>query len=210
MKGDLKAQSRNATIATDAWLVGSYAEQRKGDDMKIGGYFIKSDNIPILCDVACKDATVKSFGASEEFTIEPVEYIFMDGGGMVSSTEARIYWNANGSRFGSFVRQLPFAISHFQGKHEPTTKPPGCWIFDGFMRRYILSVDTIQPCIDEMKSLLKGTESLRQEAEMEMQQVVNGANKGGMRVLSERKCGCMSGKKYTECCGKALGLSQNK
>jgi hypothetical protein len=57
-----------------------------------------------------------------------------------------------------------------------------------------------------MERLQKGTESLRQELEQNTQQLYNQMSHG----FSARKCGCMSGMIYVDCCGKFIESPKHK
>ena len=128
---------------------------------------------------------------------QPIEHIYMDGGGMVRVKEPQISWLANGARIKVSVRGLPFALEHLDSLR-PSKTLEGCLEASGFCRHYVIAEKTRDDSVVQMRRLLKGTESLRQEVEIGLQKAVDASP----HARSVRKCGCMSGKQYIECCGK--------
>ena len=131
--------------------------------------------------------------------------IWMDGGGMVRFTEPKLAWEANGCKIGTFVRHLPFLIDAFR-QAEPRVKYHGMIVISGFCRTYVISPSTRDASIPVMERLQKGTESLRQELELDTQKAMNESPHGA----SFRKCGCLSGLLYVECCGKFVESEHHK
>jgi hypothetical protein len=135
----------------------------------------------------------------------PMEVITIDGGGSVRVGEPKVSWEANGCKMRTRVTHLPFALEAFQTLKEDD-ELKGCVQLRGFMRHYVLSIKTVKDSIEVMGRLLRGTESLRQELEIDMQKVMNQSE----HAFSVRKCGCMSGKIYVECCGKFVESEKHK
>ncbi len=155
----------------------------------------------ILCDDLGRDEWVEFLKAEGRWHDlagpHTTEHIFFDGGGMVRVDEPTVSWEANSCPMKTRVTHLPFTIEVLQG--EPSKELRGDLImFKGFHRIYALSQKTRDEAVVVMKRLLKGTESLRQELELDTQKSVNGVK----HFFSARKCGCLSGKMYVECCGK--------
>lgn len=165
---------------------------------------------PAECDDVGKDvwvAFLRSKGWLDETVCAamPQDHIFFDGGGCVRQDEAKVSWEANGCRMKTYVRHLPFVLDTFRWLKASDPLIPGCAGFGGFCRAYIMSERTIRESVVVMERLLRGTESLRQELEMGMQGVMNRAG-----AVSLRKCGCMSGLMYAECCGKHIEGEEHK
>lgn len=182
-----------------AWFIGT----PDGGNVYAAMEIMKSE--PINCDEDSREKIVNFLKKNERWdnekiTVQPVEYIWIDGGGMVRKGEPRVQFVANETPFAMHVRQLPFVIEHFEATKDDDPGMQGVIHMGGFCRHYIISLKTRDAAVEEMKNLLKGTESLRQEEEIRVHQLMNRA--GG---VSLRQCGCLSGKKYAECCGKAYG-----
>lgn len=131
--------------------------------------------------------------------------IFIDGGGSIIKGEPEVGWEANGSKLKTFVRALPFVLESFQ-ELKPNERVPEIYGMGGFHRAYYFSKKTVLESIAEMERLLKGTESLRQELEIGHQRIFNQVEGG----ISLRKCGCLSGLLYVECCGKSVESKTHK
>ena len=124
---------------------------------------------------------------------------------MISTEEPKVSWEANGCKMKTFVRHLPFTLERFRTLKEVSDLPGIRW-FGGFCRLYILTPKTVADSIETMERLVKGTESLRQEWEMNLQQTFNQCD----GAASLRKCGCLSGKQYADCCGKFIEDPKHK
>jgi hypothetical protein len=165
----------------------------------------------VECDDLGKDqfiAFLKSAGRWNDLIcgFQATEHIFFDGGGSVSTEEPMIAWEANnGAVLKTYVRHLPFILESFR-RLKPDKNLPDLRAMRGFCRLYIISGKTIAESIEAMERLQKGTESLRQELELSMQQGFNKMSHG----FSARKCGCMSGRIYVECCGKSVESPSHK
>lgn len=182
------------------WWIGSK------DDKNYDQLFKAMEAMKLANTVECDDlakehylAYMKSAGRwdDELCGIHPTPEIFFDGGGSVRTKEPMIGWEANGTKQKTFVRHLPFVLEAFQGL-KPDRNLPSLCRMGGFCRTYLLAVKTVRESIEVMERLQKGTESLRQELELDAQAIFNGMTKG----FNARTCGCLSGKIYVECCGK--------
>lgn len=186
-----------------AWFLGA----RDQKDIRDVHEIMRSD--PIEADDIGKEAIISYLTAGGRWRApaEAIlrESIWMDGGGMVRFTEPKLSWEANGCRMRTFVRHLPFLIDAFRTA-EPRSKYHGMIVITGFARVYVLSPATRDASIPVMERLLKGTESLRQELELDTQKVMNESP----HSASFRKCGCLSGLLYVECCGKFVESEQHK
>lgn len=165
---------------------------------------------PIETDDFGKDVTIAWLKSQSRWDDEingalPLEAIFFDGGGCVRVGEPKVTWEANGCKMKTRVTHLPFTLDAFKALKEHKHLK-GCVSFGGFHRVYILSLKTIHDSIEVMERLLRGTESLRQELEIDMQKTMNQSE----HAFSVRKCGCMSGNLYVECCGKAVESERHK
>lgn len=170
---------------------------------------------PAECDEAGKDAWVaflQKHGCWKEgvTAAQPMDEIDLDLGGMVRVGDPTVSWEANGCKMRTKVRQLPFILDIFS-TYKEAKNLPGFLAFGGFHRVYILSVKTTQESIADLERLVRGTESLRQELEIDFQKAIDStmALTGG-RAVSARKCGCLSGLVYGDCCGKAVELPEAK
>lgn len=180
-----------------AWFVGAKTVEvayQAGDAMK---------KVPAECDDFGKDAWIaflKSEGRwSDEFCAAlPSKGIFFDGGGCVGTKEATVQWVANGCPMETYVRHLPFAIDALRHLKLRDERLPGCLGFGGFIRVYIISEKTRDAALVEMERLLEETDARRKEIEEAMQRDMNVTP----NLASVRKCGCLSGLQYVECCGK--------
>lgn len=165
---------------------------------------------PAECDDLGKDrwvAFLRSEGRWDDESCGVLEHpkIFFDGGGMIHRNEPLLSWEANNCRMKTYVRQLPFLLEEFQ--HLKLVEAfPDVVGFGGFCRKYFLSPKTVTQSIKDMKRLLRGTESLRQELEMDMHKALNKT----VHAASLRKCGCMSGKMYGDCCGKHIESREHR
>lgn len=135
-----------------------------------------------------------------------IDAVWLDGGGCVRANEPTVSWKANGCTMKTYVRHLPFALDVLKELRAEDPNIAGCLGFRGFARIYLFSIQTRDEAILEMERLLKGTESLRQELEMDMQEMFN----KNVHVFSARKCGCLSGKMYVDCCGKHVESPDHK
>jgi hypothetical protein len=188
-----------------AWFVGA----KTNDLVYPAQDAMKKD--PAECDDCGRDAWVsflKSEGRWNEVVCAalPIDAIWFDGGGCIAQDEPLVKWEANGCHMKTYVRHLPFTLDVFRGLKVRDAKLPGCVGFTGFCRVYVLSDKTRLESVEVMESLLKGTESLRQELELDQQKLFNGMSHG----FSARKCGCLSGKMYVECCGKFIESKEHK
>jgi hypothetical protein len=184
------------------WFIGAKTSGQVYEAMDV----MKLD--PVEADTYGMDAVVsflKERGRWDDAicAAKPIERIFLDGGGMIRQGEPKVAWFSNDCGFKTFVRHLPFVLEAMEGR-KLHKELQGCIVFGGFCRKYIISNKTRLSSIETMRQLAKGTESLRQEGEIELQKVLANVNDdgGNPRALSLRKCGCMSDKMYTECCGK--------
>lgn len=188
-----------------AWFVGAASNElvyEAEDVMK---------KYPAECDDEGKDkwiAFLKANGRWKDGVVsaQPSDYIMLDGGGCVGTKEPKVGWEANGCPIKTYVRHLPFTLEMFKRLEPKDPKLPGIVGFGGFCRVYLFSTKTIEESIPQMERLLKGTESLRQELEMDMQNMFNRSP----HTASARKCGCMSGLQYAECCGKFIETPEHK
>lgn len=190
------------------WWIGSKEEQNYAQLMDAMKFMKIRDTIE--CDDLGKDqyiACLKTEGRwnDELCGVHPTSDIFIDGGGSISTKEPMVAWEANGAKLKTYVRHLPFALEAFQGL-EPYKKLPDLYIMGGFCRVYLIGKKTIHDSIEVMERLQKGTESLRQELEQDAQHLFNSMSHG----FSSRKCGCLSGKIYVECCGKFIETPNHK
>lgn len=165
---------------------------------------------PVWADDRGRDVVIEFFKGSQRWNPEvngfaPVEAIMFDGGGCVRQNEPKVSWEANGCKMRTFVTHLPFLLDTFR-KITEDPKLPGCVTFNGFARHYVLTLETVRDSLQNMESLLRGTESLRQELEIETQRIFNESP----NVASVRKCGCMSGKAYGDCCGKHVETQEHR
>jgi hypothetical protein len=159
---------------------------------------------PADCDEVGKDfwvAFLKGRGRwNDEFmAAQSTDHLFFDGGGSICQDEPKVGWEANGCTMKTYVRHLPFTLATFRDLR-PLEDFPAVTGFGGFCRRYILTPKTVAESMPIMERLLKGTESLRQELERDLQRTFNATTHG----FSARKCGCLSGKMYGDCCGKSI------
>lgn len=165
---------------------------------------------PAECDDEVKDSWVaflKANGRWKEGVTEaiPHDAIWFDGGGTISTKEPLVSWEANGCKMKTYVRHLPFVLAAFRGL-KPVVALPGIVGLGGFCRKYFLSPKTASDSIETMERLLRGTESLRQELEADLQRVFNEIP----GQASARKCGCMSGLMYGDCCGKFIETQEHR
>lgn len=182
-----------------AWFIGAKTREQiyeAEDVMK---------KVPAECDDFGKDAYIaflKSEGRWSDACCEAQksEGIWFDGGGAIGVQEATVTWDANGCPMKTYVRQLPFLLDTMRHLKVKDEKLPGCVGLGGWMRIYIFSQATRDAAIVALEKLVKEHEAERQRAEAEMQDVMNQAIHGA----SVRKCGCMSGLMYVECCGKGI------
>lgn len=187
-----------------AWYIGS---------KEVSGVYAARSSMkcdPAECDDLGKELLVeflKSEGRwnDEVCGAEEREYIYVDGGGMVRLNEPEVAWEANGCKIKTRVRVLPFLISRFEDL-KPVPEIPRLVGFGGFCRQYFLSPKTVEGSLETMRRLLKGTESLRQEVEMDIHKTLNEHG----NAASLRKCGCMSGKMYGDCCGKFIESKEHR
>lgn len=186
-----------------AWFLGA----REQKDIREVHEIMRSD--PIEAADVGKDTIIAylSAGGRWRAPAEAIthESIWFDGGGMVRFTEPKLAWEANGCKMATFVRHLPFLIDAFRTA-EPRSKYHGMIVMSGFARTYVLAPLTGDTALPVMEGLLKGTESLRQELELDTQKVMNDSPHGA----SYRKCGCLSGLLYVECCGKFVESEQHR
>lgn len=190
-----------------AWFLGAKSENDSAN-IYAACDLMRCD--PIECDDHAKDVVVaflkgRSRWDDEINGVHAVEKIFIDGGGSVGMHEAKVSWEANGCGMATYVRHLPFALDTFRNL-KPRKHLVGCVEFGGFCRSYVLSERTVRESIPVMERLARGTESLRQEAEIEIQKTFNMAP----NTFSVRKCGCLSGLAYVECCGKSVEGPRHK
>lgn len=190
------------------WWIGSKEEKNHAQIMDALRFMKLGDTVE--CDDLGKEqyiAYLKKGGRwSEDICgAHPTPNMFLDGGGSVSADEPMVSWEANGAGMKTYVRHLPFVLEAFQGM-KPYKKLPELFIMGGFCRSYLFGHKTVHDSIEVMERLQKGTESLRQELEQGTQKLYNQMSHG----FSARKCGCMSGKIYVECCGKFIESPRHK
>lgn len=166
---------------------------------------------PAECDEFGRDAWLTFLKSRGHWNDEvcaalPTEDLFLDGGGSILIDEPRVGWEANKCSLKTYVRHLPFALEQFRRLKARDANIPGCVGFGGFCRVYVMAEQTVTDSIPIMERLVRGTESLRQELEMSVQQDFNEMEHG----LSVRKCGCLSGLMYVECCGKFIETRRHK
>ena len=190
------------------WWIGSKEEQNYAQLMDAMRAMKIGDTIE--CDDLGKEQYIAYLKAGGRWNdeicgIHPIPNIFLDGGGSVSGDEPTVSWESNGAKLKTYVRHLPFVLEAFQGL-KPYKKLPDLYVIGGFCRSYLLALKTVHDSIEVMDRLVKGTESLRQELEQNTQKLYNEMTHG----FSARKCGCMSGKIYVECCGKFIESPKHK
>lgn len=155
----------------------------------------------IECDDAGKEAFIAYLKErnrwSDECGAHATPEIFFDGGGSISVSEPSIFWVSNGAGMKTYTRHLPFVLEAFRGL-KPDQRLPGMRRFGGFCRIYIISEPTIQAAMVDLERLVRENEATRQELERETQDRYDGMKHN----FSMRKCGCLSGNTYVECCGK--------
>lgn len=191
-----------------SWWIGSKEEKNYAQLMDAMKLMKIGDTIE--CDDLAKEQYIaylkKGARWSDEICgVHSTPDIFLDGGGSISTREPMVSCEANGTKLKTYVRHLPFVLEAFQGL-KPYKKLPDLYIMGGFCRIYLLGQKTVHDSIEVMERLLKGTESLRQELEQDTQKTYNEMSHG----ISMRKCGCMSGKMYVECCGKFIESPNHK
>jgi hypothetical protein len=184
-----------------------YLGPRENKDIYAALDVIKCD--PIECDDEGKDRMIAYLSERDRWKppAEAIENeaIWFDGGGAIISGEPCVAWEANGCRMKTYVRHLPFLLDTFKSlKTHDELK--GMLVMGGFCRLYVIGTRTRDESIETMERLVRGTESLRQETEMSLQNCMNKSP----NAASLRKCGCMSGKLYVECCGKYVESQKHK
>lgn len=189
-----------------AWWIGSKIEDAQHihdalDVMKCN---------PVEADDHGKETVIAFFKAHGRWNEEingvlPLDAIRFDGGGAIRNEEPWVGWEANGCKMKTRVTHLPFTLEVFRNS-KLDKKLPGCVTFGGFCRSYVIAHKTVQDSIEVMERLLRGTESLRQELEMDFQKTFNEIP----RAASVRRCGCLSGLQYADCCGKFIESAGHK
>lgn len=191
-----------------SWWLGSKEEKNYAQLMDAMKFMKLGDTIE--CDDLGKEQYVAYLKNASRWNeeicgIHPTPNIFLDGGGSVSADEPMVSWESNDTKLKTYVRHLPFVLEAFQ-ELKPYTKLPDLYVMGGFCRRYLLGKKTVHDSVEVMGRLVNGTESLRQELEQSTQQLYNQMT----HAFSARKCGCMSGKVYVECCGKFIESPKHK
>lgn len=131
-----------------------------------------------------------------QYVKEEAPEIWIDGGGSVSGDEPKVHLEANGTRFGIFLRQIPFALEVARVAKE-NEKLPGCIAFGGWLHMYILSFATRDALVAELGAVLEREKETIQRREQEHAAAIASVP----NTLYLGKCSCQSGKLYRECCG---------
>jgi len=152
------------------------------------------------CDDAGAEAILKRWETkprSIDLIREEDSEIWIDGGGAVSGDEPKTGFEANGVRFGIFLRHIPFVIPVLENlvEHE---KVPGCVAFRGWECHYIFSLATRDALLVELRKIfaeeapkISGLEHLHAAR---VNSVPNSVYLGA--------CSCGSGHLYAQCCGR--------
>jgi hypothetical protein len=145
------------------------------------------------------DALVKWYtddGIHKSFSkIEQCEKIFIDGGGSVLIDEPTVSVDANGVKFCTFLRHVPFVIEIL--KNEKISHVDGCIKFGGFHGRvYVITDDTRNALISLFEELYINR---KEETDMLEFKLMNSLVDSGVLYLGN--CSCQSGRPYKNCCG---------
>lgn len=152
------------------------------------------------CDDAGAEAILKRWRSKPrtvDLVQEEVTKIWIDGGGSVSATEPKRFFEANGAKFEIFLRHVPFVLPVLKGAKD-REEVPGCICFGGWLCNYILSLATRDALVGELERINGEEAETISNLEKNHAALVNSAP----GTIYAGKCSCQSGKLYIDCCGR--------
>ena len=98
---------------------------------------------------------IRKEGHWERYTVEDIDEIWFDFGGMVSTKENKVSFIVNDTNFCCYARHLPILMECLSSLKADHKEAPGCVLFRGFRHLYSFSKETCDAMILETKELEK-------------------------------------------------------
>lgn len=137
-------------------------------------------------------------GAATFASVDKCDRIFIDCGGSVFVDEPTVNFEANGIKFESYLRHLPFITTIINDRSDEDIK--GCIKFGGFPNKvYILTIQTANALRDVLARLW---DERRDDINMVEERINKVASESDGKFVHLGGCSCQSGYPYKMCCGR--------
>jgi len=129
----------------------------------------------------------------DEYSIREADSIWLDAGGAICVDESKVFFEANGIRFGAGPRHLPLFLQKIANAREHHTLT-NCVFFFGEPDKYLISKKTQSALLIEIEKAIQNNKAEIDQVERKLEKAFP------VRGILCPFCG--SEKPYTECCGK--------